>query len=142
MRLKFWTALQKHAREVGAIHADLKPGVYHWHGKRQDSFWWNYVLRQGDTRAELYIDLPEADLNKAIFDRIAAHRAEVDKAFGAPLDWQRLDNKRASRITIRFDGGWADESTWPAVIPKVVDAMERLHRVLHERAVAARKAVS
>ena len=140
MRLKFWTALQAHEQKVGGLHADLKPGHYHWQGKRQDSLWWNFVVRQGDTRAELYIDLPNQSRNKAIFDALVAQRDEVEVEFGGALDWQRLDSKRASRVTIRLPGGWMDESTWPDVIPKLVAAMERLHKALSKRAVAAKEA--
>jgi hypothetical protein len=43
------------------------------------------------------------------------------------------------RVTIAFPGGWV-ESTWPDVIPKVVAAMERLHKMLSKRAVAAKDA--
>ena len=137
-RLAFWTALRDHAREVGALHASSKPGGYHWHGRRIDGFWWNYVVRQEDTRVEVYIDLAQRECNKAIFDHIASYQDEIESAFGAPLNWQRLDDKRASRITTTFPGGWANESAWPVVIPKVVDAMERFHKVLHKRAFEAR----
>jgi len=142
MRLKFWTALLAHEQKIGGLHATLKPGAYHWQGKRQDSLWWNFVVRQTDSRAELYIDLPVQARNKAIFDALVAKRAEVESEFGGALDWQRLDDNRASRITISFAGGWAEESTWAEVIPKVVVAMEKLHKVLSKRALAAKDAAS
>ena len=140
MRLKFWTALQVHEQKVGGLHADLKPGHYHWQGKRQDGLWWNFVVRQGDTRAELYIDLPDQSRNKAIYDSLFAKRAEIEGEFGGKLDWQRLDAKRASRVTVDFSGGWGDEAAWPDVIPKVVAAMGRLHKVLAKRALTAKEA--
>ena len=112
------------------MHADQKPGAYHWQGKRQDGLWWNFVVRQRDTRAELYVDLPNQARNKAIFDALFAKRQELEVGFGGPLEWQRLDTRRASRITVTFPGGWAEDSTWPFVIPNVVAAMERLHKVL------------
>ena len=80
MRLKFWTALQVYEQKVGGLHADQKPGHYHWQGKRQDGLWWNFVVRQGDTRAELYIDLPNQSRNKAIF--VASTRS----GFAPPLE--------------------------------------------------------
>lgn len=95
-------------------------------------------MRQVDTRAELYIDLPNQARNKAIFDALLAKRLEIESEFEGKLEWQRLDTKRASRITIGFPGGWAEESSWPEVIPKVVAAMERLHKVLAKRALAAK----
>lgn len=140
MRLKFWTALQAHEQKISGLHADLKPGAYHWQGKRQEGLWWNFVVRQADTRVELYIDLANQARNKAIFDALMAKRQEIESEFDGKLDWQRLDGKRASRITVAFPGGWADESTWAEVIPKVVAAMEKLHNVIAKRALAAKGA--
>jgi hypothetical protein len=140
MRLQFWTALQAHEQKVGGLHADLKPGVYAWQGKRQEGLWWNFVVRQRDTRAELYIDFPNQARNKAIFDTLIAQRLQIEKDFEGPLDWQRMDSKRASRITVVFPGGWTEGATWNDVIPKVVTAMERLHKVIAKRAVAAKEA--
>jgi hypothetical protein len=82
----------------------------------------------------------DAARNKAIFDALVAKRNEIEADFGGKLDWQRLDSKRASRVSIGFPGGWVSELTWPDVIPKIVAAMERLYKVLSKRAVAAKDA--
>ncbi len=50
-------------------------------------------------RAEVYIDLKQADRNKAIYDWLLARKNEIEKATGQ-LEWERLDQKRASRISL------------------------------------------
>lgn len=55
-------------------------------------------------RVELYIDNGDGDWNKAFFDALLADRLTIEAALGSPLDWTRLDNKRASRIAIRRNG--------------------------------------
>jgi hypothetical protein len=95
--------------------------------------WWNYVVRQEETRSELYIDAPEAAENKPLFDALYNHREAVEEAFGGPLCWQRLDEKRACRISLTVPGGWLDETTWPGAIEKAVDAMGRLYGALAPR---------
>ena len=140
MRLKFWTAVVEHAKQRGAMHGDSKPGGYHWHGKQRDSLWWNLVVRRDSAQAELYIDLIDAGRNKAIFDRLIAEKEAVEAEFGGPLDWRRLDDKRACRICALVDGGWMDESVWPSTVEQLVGAMERLFPALHRRAVAAKDA--
>jgi len=50
-------------------------------------------------RAELYIDLGDAVQNKSIFDTLRAKRELIEQKIG-PLDWERLDQRRASRISL------------------------------------------
>ena len=54
----------------------------------------------GRLRAELGIDSSKRELNKAIFDELFSRREEFDAAFGEPLEWDRLDQLRASRIAV------------------------------------------
>jgi hypothetical protein len=55
-------------------------------------------------RAEVYIDQGEAEKNKALFDRFLAERHVLEGEFGEPLEWERLDDKRASRVAVYRDG--------------------------------------
>ena len=91
---------------------------------------------------ELYIVASDAQETKAIFDALAAHRDAIESAFGAALNWQRLDDKRASRISFGFDGGWGDEAVWPRLIETATDAMGRLFDAVGARlqAVEAQRA--
>ena len=89
-------------------------------------------------RQELYIDAPEAAENKALFDALHAERLAIEADFGGALSWQRLNDKRASRISVAVPGGWADDQTWPSAIEQTVSAMQRLYRALSPRVAAAR----
>lgn len=61
-------------------------------------------------RAELYIDVGDATRNKAIFDALVAQKGEIEQKTG-PLDWERLDLKRACRISlVRSDTAIEDSS--------------------------------
>ena len=78
--------------------------------------------------------------SKTLFDILHAQRAEVEAEFGGALTWQRLDDKRACRISFSVRGGWVDELTRPAAIEQAVDAMQRLYGALAPRVDAARGA--
>ncbi|MFH1981125.1 MAG: DUF4268 domain-containing protein [Pseudomonadota bacterium] len=56
------------------------------------------------TRTELYIDVLDKDRNKAIFDWLVGQKESIQDKFDQPLDWERLDDKRASRIAIYREG--------------------------------------
>lgn len=66
-----------------------------------------------------------------LFDALHARKDSIETAFGGPLDWQRLDEKRACRISALVTaGGWRDEPTWPDVQEQLISAMERLEKAM------------
>ena len=72
-----------------------------------------------------------ASPHKSLFDQLYAHRAAIDTAFGAPLSWERLDEKNTCRVAWRLElGGWDSPDTWDQVIPATIDSMERLHAAI------------
>ena len=129
-RLAFWQQLLPLAHGQSDLHKNISPGRYHWVGARRHGHWWNYVVLMDQTRVELYIDGPDAAENNALFNALAAHRVAVEDAFGGELLWQRLDDKRAGRISFTVPGGWADDATWPGAIEAAIDAMTRLYGAL------------
>ena len=58
----------------------------------------------GKARTELYIDVGDGDKNKALFDWLFEQRDEIHSKLGVKLEWERLDDKRASRIAVYRDG--------------------------------------
>jgi hypothetical protein len=80
----------------------------------------------GRVRTEVYIDRENLSWNKGTFDALHQQREEIETAFGEPLEWQRLDDKRASRIAIYRTASIED---LPEVLEKVTDwAIDRLLR--------------
>lgn len=63
----------------------------------------------GKARTELYIDLGEHSKNKYVFDKLFDMKDEIEGALGNQVSWERLDNKRASRLALYIDGS-IDES--------------------------------
>ena len=137
-RHAFWGRLLARAKEKHELHRRISPSQYHWIGARNHGMWWNYVVLQEETRAELYIDAPDPAENKPLYDALFAQREAVEEAFGGSLLWQRLDDKRACRISHTVPGGWVDETTWPSAIEQAVDAMSRLYEALAPRVEAFR----
>lgn len=136
IRMRFWQGLLNRALARTSLHGNISPGEYHWVGAssgiRGLSF--NYVIRQDEGTAELYIDrgTDTTEMNKRIFDWLYEHREQVERVFGAELSWQRLDNKRSCRISHTTTlGGWrSEESKWPEIQDAMIDSMVRLERAL------------
>lgn len=58
----------------------------------------------GRAWVELYIDSPEQERNKQAFDRLEQQKEALESELKTTLEWQRLDNRRASRISVRRSG--------------------------------------
>jgi hypothetical protein len=133
IRQHWWTALIKLPN--AKLHAHLTPSAYSWIGTSSGirGLNLNYVVTQDVCGAELYIDRgnDSQSENKAIFEQLFQQRPEIEARFGGPLDWERLDAKRASRIRVKLPGGYrAPEDEWEAIQTPLVDAMNRLEAAL------------
>jgi hypothetical protein len=60
--------------------------------------------RGGIVRTEIYIDCGERERNKTIFDQLLLRKNILESKFGQQLEWERLDEKQASRVAIYRDG--------------------------------------
>ena len=82
------------------------------------------------SRVELYINRGEAAANKKILDELESHKGEIEATFGEPLLWQRLDAKKACRISYEMSTGGIrdDESTWRDIQVQMIDAMVRFEK--------------
>lgn len=62
----------------------------------------------GRLRAELYINTPDGDRNKAAFEKLLAQRSTIESDFGEPLEWEPLEGKKACRIAAYRKGSIED----------------------------------
>jgi len=134
-RLEFWKQLLEKAAQKTKLHTNVSPCIYHWigagSGKTGISF--NYALTNSRGSVEVYLDrgkqFVEPNLNKIRFDKLFKHKNEIEKEFGEALSWERLDERRASRIAFYFQGaGLKDEDKWDVLQDKMADAMSRLEK--------------
>lgn len=89
-------------------------------------------------RAEIYIDSGDADKNKRLFDLLLAQRQTLEAAIGAELAWERLDERRASRIALYRAGSIESPTeelqeieTW------AITSLERLKAVFPSQIITA-----
>jgi len=132
-RKEFWTELLEKARERTKLYINTSPGIYSWIGAGAGKAGVNYNLSITNTsgQAEIYMDRGKdfPEINKERFDKLYLHKTEIEKSFGGKLNWERLENRRASRISYRVDdGGLAEKEKWAELQDKLIDAIIRLEK--------------
>ena len=136
LRRKFWAALLERAKAKTKLHASISPSGYNWIGASagKRGLGYNYSVTKRTSKVELYIDKGKdsKEENEAILDALHDKKEAIERAFGEPLEWERLETKRACKISKRLSlGGWRDEEEkWSDVQDAMIDAMVRLEKAL------------
>lgn len=134
LRLDFWTKLLDKAKLKTDLHANISPSRYHWIGKSsgKPGIFYNYVILNSDAVCEIYLDkgkeFTNPNINKSRFDELFKHKDEIEKVFNDQLYWERLDVKRASRISFGFNLGLYNKDKWDEIQDKMIDIMIRLEK--------------
>ncbi|MDE0243934.1 MAG: DUF4268 domain-containing protein [Gammaproteobacteria bacterium] len=135
MRRAFWTRTLEELRSRNiARYANISPSKDHWLSSATgvSSCGFSLIFLKSEARVELYLARAEASENKWIFDRLERERQEIEERFGAELKWQRLDDKKASRISHAhpFDG--YDDENWPDMIEWLCQHFVKLEEAFTE----------
>ena len=81
-------------------------------------------------RTELYIDKNDKDINKHIFDNLFGLKEYIEENYGATLEWERLDDKRACRIAIYQSGSIdSDEQTLKEAREWMIENLLKIKKV-------------
>ena len=120
-RLVFWTRFNEVVVERGKPFNLRKTTTDHWYdvaiGVSGVLVEITLVNKEGCVGIALYI----ID-DKELFDSLNEKKIEIESKLGFELDWQRLDNKKASRIIYRIPGlNFDDHSNYDALMNDIID---------------------
>jgi hypothetical protein len=134
-RLEFWRTLLEKSKKKTSLHSNISPSIYSWigAGSGRSGLGFNYSVTYKYGQVELYIDRGKdsEEENKKIFDDLQSQKSEIEKDFGDKLIWERLDDRRASRICKRFEyAGLNDKEKWDQLQEDMIDGMIKLEKAL------------
>ena len=95
---KFTNAKKAQAQNWYSFSAGLSGYVYT-----------GYFASGNRMRVDLYIDIQDEAENKAAFQRLLDQRQAIEAEYGEPLTWEKLEGRRACRVSAYRDGSIADE---------------------------------
>jgi len=67
------------------------------------------VANYDGARVELFLGKADRDENKLVFDRLMAHRDEIEAALGTTLHWDRGEDKKSSKVFCQLDNVGIDQ---------------------------------
>ena len=71
------------------------------------------VANYDSARVEMVFSKSDKAVNKETFDKLKQHKAEVEKALGSQLVWQRGEDQKSSKVFVQLDGvSIAEENDW------------------------------
>ena len=120
-RLEFWTQLNEVLEECGKPFNKRKPTTDHW-----------YSVAIGSSDCHISIDLINKNHkirvgvwignNKDLFDKFYANKEQIEKICGFELEWNRLDDKKASFICTYIPGlDFDNTSNYPELMDKSIE---------------------
>jgi hypothetical protein len=99
------------------------------------------VASDGQLRLEAYLDTGDKDVTKQLFDEFASRANEWEKVIGIGLTWERLDDKRASRIAAYHPLALEDEVARDAARQWAVSALLKMFNALNSQLRSRAKAL-
>lgn len=133
----FWSLLKRDLVEnqfdiLERTKANNRFSIGAWKGTGKYSF----CLGRKTIRVELYISRGPV---KKLYDMMESYKDEIEEAFGKALVWQRLDNKKASRIKFEFPeakfketfGDWSDHESWQKRIDWYRESMQDFYNTIN-----------
>ena len=97
-------------------------------GRSGISFVWSLAFARS-VRVEVYIDVGDRDENKRLFDLLREDAERIESTLGEELLWERLDDRKASRISQSRDIDPVTFDSDPQVAEWAAESMVKLDRV-------------
>lgn len=135
LRLDFWEAALEQLRIEGVtLYQNISPTKDHWlsAGSGTRSCPYQMIFSRDEARVEISLQRSETAENKWLFDQLYSQKDAIEAAFGAELDWRRMDDKKASRIVYAqpFDG--FNREAWPEMIGWLATHIQKLEAAFNE----------
>lgn len=80
--------------------------------------------------SEIYFRHPDPAINTTRFEQLLAVRPELEAAYGGPLLFEPLDDRKGCRIGEILPGSILDQDEWPTHLDWFVDTQRRLRAAI------------
>jgi len=135
LRKLFWTELLAEFNKISSQYKNVNPGPDHWlsSGSGVSGCPFNFIVTKNYVSVELSISKTIKEDNKKIFDYLLLNKDEIENTYGYSLVWERLDNRKSSRIGDRLlDVNITNKDDWDKIKGFLCERMVKLEKALKE----------
>ena len=130
IRLKFWELFIDRSKKQNHFISNMSPSKDSWLSKGIGigGAYIDVCITKNSCRSEFIINIGEQELNKKAFDLLYKEFKEiVEKNLGVSLNWERMDEKKSSRIRFELLGvSYFNEEDWDKMINFLLDSSTKL----------------
>jgi hypothetical protein len=141
-RMQFWKKLLPEMNGKTDLFKNISPSKDNWIGAGTgiSSVAYNFVVSRNYARVEVYLQRSVKEENKFIFDELEKYKDAIEENFGERLIWERLDDKKASRIKYqKEDVNIYNDGDWETMINFMVTSMVKLENSFKTPMIEVRK---
>ena len=134
LRLEFWSELLHKFNNQSHLFSNISPSKDNWisAGSGVSGVGFNFVISKTYARTEVYMSRSDRDENKLIFDELFKQKDIIEQKTG-PLEWQRLDDKKASRIKQELTGvNMFDKGDWEKIMDFLMESMPKVEEAFRK----------
>jgi len=135
MLIEFWKLLKINLSEFNFHNLDnVTPSASFSYGFLKGRGRFAFVFGRYTSRVELYFG---DDEDKKLFDAMLMYKNELESQFDSVITWERLDNKKASRIKMEMpideykESGYLKERNWEPKIEWFRESMIQFYKVVY-----------
>lgn len=135
LRNKFWTELLEKFNDISTLFKNVTPGTEGWlsAGSGVSGSPFSFVVTKNYAAVDVFINIGTKEQNKKVYDKLYQNKEKIEQAFGEPLIWERLDDKKSSRITHRLTGvDITNREDWEKIKDFLCKAMVNFEKVLKD----------
>lgn len=116
-RKKFWEEFVEYCKSHKGLFIGSTPVTDNWIGKSVSTVRGgniNVIINMDNCRVELYLNTGEQVKNKEIFDKLFAHKKEIESQIPG-IEWQRMDDKVTCRVRLDKPYSYLREEEKPKI---------------------------
>jgi len=135
LRRDFWTFALPILRTKSRIFDNTSAPKENWltGGTGRGGVWYQLVIRMGDARAEMRIDLGDLGLNMQLFNALHGKKEEIEARFNGTIVWDENLDHRVCRIYTQYErSGLTDVAQWERVAAFFADSVAEFERVFKQ----------